>query len=119
MVVEKLSRRTRLHPVGGVIAVVPPRTAICAIIRSLGCTPMGTLTASCVLTVEVLPVPAARHAIRVPPGVAVGVAEAVKLGLGTVVAVGMGVLLGVGLLALRVAPGVGNGLAAAAGVGVG
>ncbi len=35
------------------------------------------------------------------------------------VAVGTGVLLGVGLLALGVAPGVGNGLAAAVGVGVG
>src|SRR5271167_2605314 len=120
MVVEKLSRRTRLHPDGGVMTVpLPPRTATCAIIRSLGCTPMGTLTTSCVLTVEVLPVPVARHVIRVPPGVAVGVAEAVKLGVGTAVAVGRGVLLGVGLLALGVAPGVGNGLAAAVGVGVG
>lgn len=96
MVSLLLSRRTKVHPAGGVSVVpVPPRTPIWASITSLPCVPEGRFIVRLLLLTEVLPVDTLRSTIVAALGVGLGVAE--KGGDGDRVAVTIAVAVGVGV----------------------
>src|SRR5262245_14330367 len=85
-----------VHPTGGVSGLpAPPRTAICATIRSFGATPVGTGMVTWLLPPdEVLPVAFERSEMIPVPGVGVAVGDGVPPGVGVVA--GGGEVVGVG-----------------------